>query len=620
LPPVLIHNTDDDVLELNLAGCRGSEFRDALAKAQDVPGRRFDYDRKLWIFQAEPAVAERVIMTIEPQHSKELAEWVRDARTSASEELTTPLPEDADLELSWANQRMPWQPEEINGEPFNGLFPYQRAAVDLMVEQKRVILADDMGLGKTIQALATVEEYILRNTLADKVTAPHGPRLIVSPASVKGGWVREINRFLEPDTPHQIIDAGTPARRATQLESIIKDEGWAIANWEQLRVKKEKVKLPRGGTKTVKRMKEPLFGSTPWLAVIADEVHRAKNRKSQQTQGLWLCQGEIMIGASGTPIMNSPDELWAILHWLFPKEYTSYWRFYEQYVEYWEGHFGKIITGVKNPDALRFELKDRVIRRTARWARAATGQKDTSKRRISYPVDLNPGQKRLYKDAEKAMWLEIEQEAGAGDTAAAEFLKAAEEGAPLTRLVMMPNGAARMVRLLQIIESPALLGGADDSAILDDFMEKFEDSRPEPWVVFCAYKDTCRLLAQRLQAKGATVGIYNGDVKAADRTALEDDFQAGKLDAVVGTIAAMKEGITLTRSHLMYFTSRSFVPDVNEQCEAREDRTGQQATVMVYIPEAVGTVYTGNVRPANRRKEKIVRTVLIKDSIEEVSA
>jgi hypothetical protein len=55
--------------------------------------------------------------------------------------------------------------------------------------------------------------------------------------------------------------------------------------------------------------------------------------------------------------MNTPDELWSILHWLFPDEYTSFWDFYETYVDYTEGYFGKVITGVRNPDALRFELR-----------------------------------------------------------------------------------------------------------------------------------------------------------------------------------------------------------------------------------------------------------------------
>jgi SNF2 family DNA or RNA helicase len=126
------------------------------------------------------------------------------------------------------------------------------------------------------------------------------------------------------------------------------------------------------------------------------------------------------------------------------------------------------------------------------------------------------------------------------------------------------------------------------------------------------------LIAERLRSKhGLTVGVYHGDVKPETRTKLENDFQAGEIDVMVGTIGAMKEGITLTKSHLMAFGTRDWVPDVNEQCEAREDRLGQQELVRVYIPQAEDTVAVEKVEPTNRLKEEIVKTVIPKQTIKE---
>jgi SNF2 family DNA or RNA helicase len=330
-----------------------------------------------------------------------------------------------------------------------------------------------------------------------------------------------------------------------------------------------------------------------------------------------------MYALTGTPIMNSPDELWSILRWLWPDQYgrstptqprIPYWTFYEMYVDYWEDHYKKrVITGVKNPDALRFELGNgKLIRRTAK----ILGLK--GRKRFYFSVPLNKGQQKLYDEAEKAMWLAVEKGIAEGDASAIEFARAAAEGAGATTLYNIPNGAARMVRLLQIIENSALLGGDDDSGVMDDFEQRYADSRPEPWVVFCKYKESCELLANRLRTKhGARVGIYTGDVKAADRTKLEDDFQAGELDVMIGTIAAMYQGITLTRSHLQYWLSREFVPAINEQGEAREDRLGQQELVRVYIPQPPDTVATDKVDPINRLKEKIVATVIPMDTIKE---
>ena len=627
MPPTLVR-TDDDTLELSLSGCRGFEFEDAKEKVKEIPGRRFDFERKVWVVEATPFNADRILKTIRPKVDQEVINWIRESRATAEESLTTPLPDDvSDLLIPWSNQRLPHQPAVVNDEPYNGALPYQRSAIDALARWGRAILADDMGLGKTFEAISAVEEWRLRNPLPDGTGLPEGPRLVVCPASVRGGWARELTRWLE-DPPLQIVDAATPAKRAAQIEAAIADDAWVIVNYEQLRVKKVKIEKRRANGNISRRiewqMKEPLFEETEWLAVIGDEIHRIKNKDALQTRGMWRVFGQTMFGLTGTPIMNSPDELWSILRWLWPHEYHDrgagfspgaipYWSFYMNYVDFWEDHYKrKVVTGVKNPDALRFALKGKLVRRTASLLDLK------GRKRFFIDVPLNKGQQKLYDEAEKAMWLLVRKEAAEGDKTALEFIQKAEAGATAGELFRIPNGAARFVRLQQIIENAALLGGDDDSANMDDFEERFMDSRPAQWVVFCKYKESCDLLADRLRRKyGVEVGVYTGDVKPGDRTALEDAFQAGELDVMVGTIAAMYQGITLTAAHMMYFLSREVVPDINEQCEAREDRLGQQELVRVYIPQAVNTVASDKVANINRVKEGIVRTVLPKDEIKE---
>lgn len=609
-----------DALHLNLSGCRGSEFQDAKEKIKEIPGRRWNPESKMWTVPADPQAADRILKTIRPEADEELVNWIRASMTSHEESLTSPLPEDAQLQIPWGHLRCPWQPQWVNDEEFTGALPYQRAAIDRMAANARALLADDMGLGKTFEAISAVEEWVLRNP--NKYgTERTGPKLVICPSSVKGSWARELNRWL--DEPEVVmVDGKSPAKRAEQILDGVKRDAWIIVNWEQLRVTKAKVKTRNGGTKTVKTMKEPLFEQQEWLAVIADEAHRAKNKDSQQTQGLWRVKGAVMIAATGTPIMNSPDELWSLLRWLWPSEYherglavnaQAYWDFYADYVDYYEDHFKrKVVTGVRNPDALRFILKDKLIRRTA----DILGLK--GRKRITYPVPLNPGQQKVYDEAETAMWLMVEKEVAEGNAAAIQFARAAVEGGGLANLIRIPNGAARLVRLQQVIENAALLGGDDDSAAMDNFEQKFEDSGKAQWVVFCKYKESCELLAARLRKKfGAEVGIYNGDVKPVYRTDLEDAFQRGEIDVMVGTIDAMYQGITLTSGRRQFWLSRDFVPARNEQGEARNDRLGQQELVLVYIPEAENTVAADKVAPINRLKESIVKTVLPQVKIKE---
>lgn len=718
MPAELVKN--EGVLEVSLANCRGMEFQDALARIKDIPGRRFDGDRKLWLLPADVQTATRAVNTLNPSLAQELSDWIAEARMQESVDLATPLPEDAELLIPWATQRMPWQPEYVNDEEFNGLFNWQRAAVGHMAKQRRVILADDLGLGKTIMMLSAVSEFLLqcwsgqsqlerstaetrllqtlqgaesgkdsriesrrsgkapgcdqgtnrceevqsmrglldhlasgvhgpgsrsgasaiqhRTVAGDSAPAGHDPegnssggngevrgsmselppfatlarkpKLVVCPASVAGSWRREIKRWLGEDAAVAVGLA--PAARQRVVQEAIAQGQWLVVNWEQLRVQKEVIKLKNGGRKRTTTMKEPLFETTDWLVVIADEAHHAKNRRALQTQGLWRCQGDLMIAATGTPIMNSPDELWAVLKWLFPKEYTSYWRFDADYVESYEipGRRGRMVTGVRNPDRLRFELVNRLIRRTAE----KLGLK--GRKRFYFPVELNPGQRKLYDEASHKLWLEVKQE---NPQLAALFEKALKDNddEAIAALYSIPNGGARTVRQRQIIETPANLGGKDDSAILDDCVEKIMDSRPNQWIVFCEFKGTCDALKARLEKQGLTVALYTGDVKPAQRTQIEDDYQARRIDVVVGTIKAMYQGITLTAGHNQYWCSRTWVPDVNEQGEARQDRLGQQKRVNVWVPQAENTVAVSKVERINRTKERIVRSVLPKVKIEE---
>jgi SWI/SNF-related matrix-associated actin-dependent regulator 1 of chromatin subfamily A len=618
---------DGDVLHVTLAGVRGPDFMKSKDLIKDIPGRRWNNDKKVWELPAEVETAQRVITAIKPQVADDVMEWVRESRSEVQEQLTTPLPDDGKLVIPWANKRMPWQPEVVNDEKFNGLFPYQRAAVELLARQRNAILADDMGLGKTIQALSAVEEYVLRNG------QPQGPKLVIAPNSVKGGWLREIRRWLPPDTPALVVNGANAEKRREQLQEMIDACGWAIVNWEMLRTTKKKrtIKRRNGSTSTKMEevMKEPLLAETEWLAVIADEVHRAKNRKALQTKGLHKTKGKVMLGLSGTPLMNAPDELWSILRWLFPEQYheggrngtTAYWKFYTMYCDFYEGSFGKVITGVKNPDALRFELGGRLVRRTSE----ILGLK--GRKRIYYDLPLNAKQQKLYDKAEDELLLEIEQAVKEGDPNAARFAAAIAEGKDATALYKIPNGASRMVRLQQIIETPALLGAEDDSALMDDCVEKISDSRPNQWVVATKFKESANILADRLRnpppgsgRPKLEVGVYTGDTHPDDRTKMEDEFQAGNIDVMIGTVGAMKEGITLTKSHLVYIATESFVPAEQDQCEDRSNRKGQLHFVRVYIARPTGTVAESKVKPIIEVKRKIVKTITPVHDVQEDNA
>lgn len=605
LVPALLERTDDE-LTLSLAGCRGSEFTDTLAKAKEIVGRKYDGKRKLWCYPPEPQIAERIIHAIQPEADASIVAWISDSRQQFEQELVSPLPDDGELLIPWATQRAPWQPEMVNEEPFVGLKAHQRALVAAIADasEVRALICDDQGLGKTGATLSIVAESAECGFTFEEL-----PKLVICPNSVKGVWKREVERWLGPEEPCVVVDGTTVKAREAQLAEGIEEGAWVIVNYEQLRVEKIEQKTRAGGTKTVTRMKQPLFEKTSWAAVVCDEVHRIKNRKAAQTKGVYKVSAPIMLGLTGTPIQNSPDDLWSPLHWLFPKEYTSYWRFYEQYVDYVEGYFGKDIVGVKNEDALRFELNGRLYRRTK-----AQVLDLPEKQRITVPVSLDIRTRKLYHEAETRLWLEVETAIQEGDQTAARFAAEAQRG---KTVYSIPNGAARTVRLRQILSTPALLGGEDHSPKMDALVENIIDNKHKPHVVFAEFVQSCDILAERLRGAGLVVETYTGETQQRDRAGLEDAFQRREIDVLVGTIGAMREGITLTAADTVHFLERAWVPAWNTQAEDRCHRIGQSNAVTVYIYSATDTVDDGTIYLTNRLKDKIVRTVLPQDAVKE---
>lgn len=601
MTPTLVKN--GDLLEVDLSNCRGSEFEDVKTKVKEVDGRRWEPERKIWTLPAEPQIAERVLHTIQPEADPSIAQWVKESRQAADAELVSPLPDDAELLIPWAEEHMPWQPEDIEG-----LKPHQRALVAAAAkhDEVRVIVADDMGLGKTAEAIAIISESY-KITEASRSEA--GPTLIVCPNSVKGVWKREIKRWLGPDEPVQIVDGTSLKTRQNQLREAIATDAWSIVNYEQLRTVREKVKTKAGGVKTVERMKNPIFEKTNWGAAVADECHRAKNRKALQTRGLYRVRAPIMIAASGTPLMNAPDDLWSILHWLWPKEYTSYWRFFEKYVDYVQGYFGRDIVGVRNPDALRVELNKKLYRRTKNEVLKDLPEKT----RVTIPVALDSKSRKLYKEVETRLWFELEKAIQEGDQTATRFVSEAAEKTIYT----IPNGAARTVRLRQVLSNTALLEGDDYSNKMDALIENVVDNKHKQHVIFSEFVQSCNILVNRLEREGLSAVAYTGDTAQQQRAGVEDAFQRGDIDVFVGTIGAAKEGITLTAADTAHFLERTWVPAWNTQAEDRIHRIGAVNAVTIYIYEAEETVDDGTIFMTNKLKERIMKTVLPQDAVAE---
>jgi SNF2 family DNA or RNA helicase len=554
MPAYLKRDNEKGVLFVVLGGMKGPEFSDALARVKSVPGRRYNPEEKRWELPDDAATALRVMQMLEPVADNDVQQSVRAHTAEVAENLVTALPTDAKLELPWAEK----------------LRPYQRASVDFMVQHPKTLLADEMGTGKTLQSLATVEEWKLRNKVEGKTH-----QLIVCPKSLRGTWQNEIEKWLG-EQPIAVIDGRNPAARLKQLAETEDTGGFVIVNWESA-------------------WRDPLhkeLAARDWTAVLADEAHRAKNRKAKQTKGLWKFQAPLQLALTGTPIMNSPDELWSILKWLRPEQYTGFWPFHYSYVDEYNTRYGTVMTGVKNADQLRFELSDKMVRRTKKDVLKELPEKT----RQVIPVELDPKQKKLYREVEEALFLDIAEFVEAHDDLDADALA----GMPLSKLEgLVPNAGARIAKLRQVTSAAKAMAAE----------EIIRDNPGKPFVVFTWFVDTARNMAETLekgkpaQKVGTIAGNDNPDP-------VKDAFQNGDLDHVIATIAKGGVGLTLTRADTAIFVDEDWVPAMNEQAEDRLHRIGQKRPVTILVLRCPGTVDDGKVAKANDFKRLVTAAVL----------
>src|SRR5690606_358226 len=142
-----------------------------------------------------------------------------------------------------------------------------------------------------------------------------------------------------------------------------------------------------------------------WDLVIADEVHRACNRKSATWKTLCTLNAKRKLALSGTPAGNKIEGFWAVLHWLWPAEHPFFWPWVSKYcLTELDPHAGRKVVAEMEPGAIVKSIPS-YTRRTL--DEVAKDLPEVIERKVM--VDLKGGaQKKAYEELEDQAftWLE----------------------------------------------------------------------------------------------------------------------------------------------------------------------------------------------------------------------
>lgn len=216
---------------------------------------------------------------------------------------------------------------------------YQMDYLYYAVNHGNHINGSGVGCGKTKMAIFYTEMLSLF------------PCMVVCPASVKSGWLREWKET-NPDRRVSIISTSSPPE---DFEADV-----IVINYDILgkRVTKE-------NGKTSLEIRLDGMKKKSFSLVIADEIHFLKNRKSIRSKSFKKLAHKVpsVIGLTGTLIMNRPAELLNILMLIErikeiapDDQYHHY--FFERYCNMKETNFGMDISGASNIKELNRLLKE----------------------------------------------------------------------------------------------------------------------------------------------------------------------------------------------------------------------------------------------------------------------
>jgi SNF2 family DNA or RNA helicase len=423
---------------------------------------------------------------------------------------------------------------EFKTKPFN----HQKEGFEYGLKYDKFLLGDEQGLGKTKQAIDIA--------VAKKLTKGYKHCLIICGVNgLKWNWQAEIETHSNESSwilgtryngkGKAIIGSGKD--KLADLNNLLNNY-FLITNIESLRDKA-----------ICGKVKELCNNGTIGMAII-DEIHKCKNPASQQGKAILNILPETRIAMTGTPLMNSPLDLFIVLKWLgFEKH--SFYQFKKHYCVM-GGYGGYEVVGYRNLNQLQENLDSLMIRRLKK------NVLDLPEKVYSTEyVEMGKAQTDIYNEVKA----EIKEQ--------------------IDKIKISNNPLAQLIRLRQATGYTGILSSkVQESAKLDrleQIVQEIVDNGGK-CLIFSNWTDMTTPTFERL--KRFNPAIITGETK--DREAQKDKFMNDdKCKCMIGTIGAMGTGLTLTAASTVIFLDSPWNRANKEQAEDRVHRIGTTSTVNI---------------------------------------
>ena len=458
---------------------------------------------------------------------------------------------------------------------------YQQKAVEFSKRVKTSALLFEQGTGKT-----WIAGGIAASLIRDYVDYPFCGLFIVPLTNIDTTWAKFFHEQL-PDVHlcrslEEYVAAGAKVPRVLLL------------HYEAL-------------PEVVKKISKGL----QWTLIVVDESQRLKNRNTLQSKTVAKLKGSApyKVILTGTPIEDSPSDLWAQFRFVRPELFGTKWKDFEDYY----------MTPLEDFDFKKYPRGSMRYMRAFKKYMIQKSHREFDPEKIDEFIgQVSPYCMRVTKEdvLDLSPITFIEELVGLLGYQRQTYLEMQRD------LIVRLKGDAASSAPLSITKIGKLhqiCGGHlfdDDGAVhfigrakLRRLITIIKRHADEPIVVFCRYLEEVRMLERELSERGYSVATLSGQVKKKHRAAIIDQFQTGKTDVLIAQVRTGGVGIDLFASRIEIFYSTTYSYIDFEQAVSRVHRRGQEKDVIVYLITAIGTI-DEVIYSAIRSKRRVSKRVL----------
>lgn len=414
--------------------------------------------------------------------------------------------------------------------------PYQRYAIDRVVNDSAVALFMDMGLGKTVVTLTAVKE-LEYNRWAIRMP------LVVAPKKVaEATWSTEAQKWDHLKDLRVVPILGTEKQR---IKAVYTPADLYVINREN-----------------ICWLVDFFKNAWPYDMLILDESTSFKNAKAKRFHAIKSILPRIprVVELTGTPSPNGMEDLFAQIYLLdrgarlgrtvtsFRETFMSQDRAYpgQQYRTY------SLLPGAE--ERIKNAIADICVSMKAEdYLSLPDFIEDI------VPVALDPTARKQYERMEREMLLQVDGE-----------------------IITAASAAVLNGKLLQ------LCGGAvysnDGTAIevhsckIEAFLEIVEQLHGEHAIVYYWFKHECERIQEVLAKSGLRVRVYGGPDD-------ERAWNAGEVDVLLANPASCGYGLNLQAGghHIIWYTLPNWALEIYQQANKRLHRQGQPLPVISHV-------------------------------------